>query len=543
LIVRNEETFLGQCLDSVRALAAQIVVVDTGSRDRTLEIAQQHGAESYQVSWEDDFSAARNAALAHATGDWILMLDADEELPPEAQAPLRQMLATTSVMAWRLPLVDVGREDEGCCYVPRLFRNAPGLFYVGRIHEQIFPALEPWRRTWGLENRLGNASLRHHGYRPDVTSSRAKIERNLRLLKLAIAESPCDVNLQMNYGLELARSGQSDAGLTHYRAAFQTLASEQDPNAVPEFREMLLSQFCSLLMKARKFDEVFSVLNSPLAQRGGLNASLHFMLGLACLELKIFSEGASQMRACIAKRRTPALAPINPEIHRAGPRHCLALCLEQSGQVDAALEELRLATREAPQSRPARLDYARLLARQGKKLEALNLYYGLACEQPEDALPWTLGAEITLTCPEFLETALEWTAEAERHTPGNQQILRQRAEALTLAGQCAPALSYWRKLDAPAVPRLAAALIMCEKVTGESRFIPEPSCEVPISREFVAWYRRLLHFRAYATVERLNTELKSLARVLPTAADCVAQALAEAARPQGFRDELVAPQA
>jgi glycosyltransferase involved in cell wall biosynthesis len=84
LIAKNEERFLPQCLRSVRALASQIVVVDTGSTDRTVDIAREFGAEVHSFSWCDDFSAARNAALEHATGDWILILDADEELKPEA---------------------------------------------------------------------------------------------------------------------------------------------------------------------------------------------------------------------------------------------------------------------------------------------------------------------------------------------------------------------------------------------------------------------------------------------------------------------------
>ena len=88
LIVKNEEQFLAQCLKSVRGFAAQIVVVDTGSTDRTVEIAREFGAEIYSFAWCDDFAAARNAALEHATGDWILMLDADEELPAAQHATL-----------------------------------------------------------------------------------------------------------------------------------------------------------------------------------------------------------------------------------------------------------------------------------------------------------------------------------------------------------------------------------------------------------------------------------------------------------------------
>jgi glycosyltransferase involved in cell wall biosynthesis len=89
LIVKNEEKFLGQCLKSVRDLASQIVVVDTGSTDRTVEIAKEYGAEVYSFAWCDDFSAARNAALEHATGDWVLVLDADEELSAEGREKLK----------------------------------------------------------------------------------------------------------------------------------------------------------------------------------------------------------------------------------------------------------------------------------------------------------------------------------------------------------------------------------------------------------------------------------------------------------------------
>jgi len=79
LIVKNEEKFLDQCLKSIRALADQIIIVDTGSTDRTLEIARCYDAEIHAFAWCDDFAAARNAALEHATGDWVLVLDADEE--------------------------------------------------------------------------------------------------------------------------------------------------------------------------------------------------------------------------------------------------------------------------------------------------------------------------------------------------------------------------------------------------------------------------------------------------------------------------------
>src|SRR5690606_7038665 len=151
VIAKNEEKFLGQCLRSIKGIASQIIVVDTGSTDRTVAIAEEHGAEVHHFTWCDDFSAARNAALEHATGDWVLVLDADEELSPEGIAELKQAMNAANTISWRLPIVDAGKESEGCTYVPRLFRNAPGLFYVSRVHEQIFSSVEVRREEWDME--------------------------------------------------------------------------------------------------------------------------------------------------------------------------------------------------------------------------------------------------------------------------------------------------------------------------------------------------------------------------------------------------------
>ena len=88
LIVRDEERFLPGCLASVAGAVGQIVVVDTGSRDRTREIAAAAGAALVDHPWAEDFAAARNAALPYVTGQWILVLDADERLAPGAGAAL-----------------------------------------------------------------------------------------------------------------------------------------------------------------------------------------------------------------------------------------------------------------------------------------------------------------------------------------------------------------------------------------------------------------------------------------------------------------------
>ena len=532
LIVKNEEQFLGQCLKSVQGLADQIVVVDTGSTDRTVEIARAHGAEVHAFAWCDDFSAARNAALEHATGDWVLVLDADEELPPDQHEALRKLLRAEAVMAWRLPLQDAGREAEGCSYVPRLFRNAPGLFFVGRVHEQVFSSLEPRRKEWGLDSRLGDATIRHHGYAKELTLARDKVGRNLRLLELALLEMPGETGLLMNYGLELTRSGRSEEGLRQYRAAFEVMAAEPAAQVIPEAREMLLTQFCTQLMATKRYTEMIQVLTSPLAGlNGGLTASLHFSLGLAQMELKQSAPAAEQFRACLAKRDRPSLTPVNLDVRKAGPRHCLALCLAQEKDLAAAEREFELAQEEEPESLAVLLDHARFLHDQGQSVKALHSLHQFLEQKPATAPVWLGGGIIALSRPEFLEVAVDWTAEALRHFPEDAGIQKQRAEALLLAGQLEQALPLWRRLALDGTPSFLAAVILCQTAAGTNECLPPPEMEAAVAQTFVRWYRRLLEFGVESVVFRLNAQVSRLERVLPHAAQLLGAVIVEAGAP------------
>ena len=152
-----------------------------------------------------------------------------------------------------------------------------------------------------------------------------------------------------------------------------------------------LSQLTRQLIALKRHQEIVRLLGTPLARNGGMTASLHFALGLAHLELKQFSEAADQMRQCLIHRDKPALAPINKEIRGAGPRHCLALCLEHLGREPEASEEYRRAVEDEPGSYPARSDYARFLAAHARPVDALNLYFALAHEQPND---FALGSRV-----------------------------------------------------------------------------------------------------------------------------------------------------
>jgi glycosyltransferase involved in cell wall biosynthesis/tetratricopeptide (TPR) repeat protein len=515
LIVKNEEEFLGRCLASVCELAAQIVVVDTGSTDRTLEIARQFKAEAHHFAWCDDFAAARNAALEHATGDWVLSLDADEELLPEHRSTILQEMQADGVMGYRLPILNKGRELEGRSYVPRLFRNAPGLFYVGCVHEQVFSSIEVRCRQWGLRQQLGGSVLFHHGYTKDVMESRDKIARNLRLLERAIEELPNDPNLLMNYGLELVRSGQLETGLEQYVEATRCMAALPPDQIVPELRETLLTQLTTHLLAAREFESVAELWETPFVKSGGMTASHHFGLGLAYMELNRPADAAEQMRLCLAKRRQPALSPVNVDILKAAPNHCLARCLCALGRKEAAAEAFAAALSDEPSSLRAGIDFARFQAGQGRPLDALKLLNSLAAENPAEPSVWQLGGEIALSRPEFLEFARDWTGEAVKQMPEHPVLLAQRAEALLLTGDIEGALPLWRRAASPRPGRQAAAVVLCELLTGGCRRHFPAAEEAAVSREMVKWYRQLIAAGAHSPVRQLDGRMEEARAVAP----------------------------
>jgi tetratricopeptide (TPR) repeat protein len=221
LIVRNEQAGLPICLRSVAGLCPDTVVVDTGSTDRTREIAAQFGARVFDFPWCDDFAAARNESLRHATGDWILWLDADEYLDDANRAKLADLLASLKdenaayVMTVRCRPDTPGGEATDVTHV-RLFRNRPEHRWRYRAHEQILPAL----LRSGAAIRFTDIVITHSGYE-DPALRRRKLERNLRLLHLDHAEHPDEPFILFNLGWSYLDLGQPGEALPFLRRSLE----------------------------------------------------------------------------------------------------------------------------------------------------------------------------------------------------------------------------------------------------------------------------------------------------------------------------------
>ncbi len=191
-IAKNEEKNIGRWVDNVRSFADEIIVVDTGSQDRTREIAISLGASLYEFAWCDDFAAAKNYALSQCKGDWVAFLDADEFFDTKSQQKLRVIISKydkeKKIAGFMIPNCNIDEHDGNKLLSKdwrlRLFRREDDLRYAGRVHESLQDTkLTGAKRDFPL---LQDLQLYHTGYSGNIIED--KLQRNLKLLLADIRE-------------------------------------------------------------------------------------------------------------------------------------------------------------------------------------------------------------------------------------------------------------------------------------------------------------------------------------------------------------------
>lgn len=208
IIVKNVESTILHALDSLSGIVQQIVVVDTGSTDKTSQICSRFGVELHFHMWTDNFSEARNYALERMRTDWIIQLDADEELDKNSLENISQLFINPNIgglhtQIWNV--LDGGIESEH--RYTRIFRRHPKIRYECAIHEQIASSIH----SAGFEVVDSPVIIRHFGYEGH---SPEKIERNSTLLRKELADNPQDKWLTYHLGLtEFAAGNHSEAKL------------------------------------------------------------------------------------------------------------------------------------------------------------------------------------------------------------------------------------------------------------------------------------------------------------------------------------------
>ena len=336
MIVRDEAAQIEACLRSVQGFADELVVVDTGSTDNTVALAQALGARVEQIEWPGDFAPARNQALEFVSGDWVLVLDADEQLRPEAIAPLRALMAQPDVLVINLLRHERGAVQSPYSNVSRLFRRHPAIRWSRAYHSMVDDSVaELLQREpqWRIAD-CPEPALIHDGYRPELLAQGNKPQRLREAMEAELQERPGDPYACAKLGSLEVAEGNLERGVSLLRQGLEHCPAD----AHPERYELLLH--LALAEAGRNPAAAPSLyrqaLELPLAPRLSLAARLN----LAALLLQ---QGQPQEAEQLCQRATAAA----PEIGLGW--YNLGLIRRRLGDIGGALEAYREARRLTPE--------------------------------------------------------------------------------------------------------------------------------------------------------------------------------------------------
>ena len=206
MMVKNEEELLAGSLESVRNWVDEIIVIDTGSTDRTVEIAESYGAKVYHQAWVNDFSFHRNYSIEKATGDWILIIDADERIVAEDVPLLLEVINTGDCPVISVEVLNVyGKDESKVTFLNsnRIFRRDLNLKYEGIVHNRL--VIPDGTRI--LRTRV---RLKHLGYDLSEEKMKKKFDRSRALLEKQLEENPYNTFALFNYAQLLLGEGRKN---------------------------------------------------------------------------------------------------------------------------------------------------------------------------------------------------------------------------------------------------------------------------------------------------------------------------------------------
>ncbi len=336
MIVRNEEKRLPSCLHSVKTIADEMVVVDTGSTDATVAVARAAGARVEQLEWPGDFAPARNSALTFLKGDWVLVLDADEQLREEVIPQLQQLMSQPDVLVINLLRHEIGAAMAPYSRVSRLFRRHPAIRWSRPYHSMIDDSVrellvsEPHWRVVDCQE----PAILHDGYRPELLAGTDKAERLRLAMESELTANPGDPYASAKLGGLLISEGQHEQAIPLLRNGL-----EQATGRDGERYELLLHLALALTPSDPRgaVDCYRQALTIPLDRRVSLGATIN--LAARLMEFGELDEAIQLTEAATQAAPEVALGWAN-----------LGLMQRQKGNIAAAIEAYRQAINLDPRN-------------------------------------------------------------------------------------------------------------------------------------------------------------------------------------------------
>jgi glycosyltransferase involved in cell wall biosynthesis len=384
MIVKNEEANLPALLESVAILGARLVVVDTGSTDRTVEIARASGAHVVSWKWRADFAAARNVSLDNAgSPPWVLWMDADDRLPPQSVREILEIASGPPDRAVSFLVkntLDGGSTGTEFSQI-RMFPNHPRLRFHGAVHEQVYPSLV----ELGLEIDYTDILVHHTGY-TDPNTIRSKQERNRIILETRVQAGEAGAIQWYQLATTAQDLGDPVEAERGYRKALD-LVRAGDPDK--HLASVLPSHLASLRLAAGDVDGAYRIYRETLDPDP---ASWHPNQTSLVAEVWDKVEGAEAALAFWEKAFTPRvrqmLLPVDPKLASIRPLQVLAEHWRSHGRESLGVDILKILKMVLEDQRPSRSTLADAYLRRGLPARAAELYAWCLEKDGDDPEIW-----------------------------------------------------------------------------------------------------------------------------------------------------------
>lgn len=373
LIVKDEEMHIARCLKSLTGVVDEVILVDTGSTDRTLAIVRYLDIPNLRLTkfdWCDDFSAARNFALDAASSDWILWIDADEELKAGSQQELLSAVVRPHFGGFSIPIVNFTADysdTETYTHAPvRLFRHRKDIRFTGKVHEQVLPAISAAGLPVAVMDR---ATILHHGYRPAEMKRKKKVKRFVSMLESEVKEHPNSGFQWFNLANAYCVEGDLDKQEHGAKMAVKLLAND-DP-ILPLAVQLLAAAETALKKPKAALEAIAQAIERGLDER-----LISFECANAHVLLGEFDEALAAINKCFEFEWQPETIGDKTMVlyKRDVVKGQILSALER---YDEAQECLDRALAVQPSFEPAIFHRAGVLANTGRLEEAIAAYESL----------------------------------------------------------------------------------------------------------------------------------------------------------------------
>lgn len=295
MIVKNEENCIKRCLDSVIDIVDEMVIVDTGSTDKTIDICRSYNAQVFNYSWNNNFAEARNFGLDKVTQDWVLWLDADEEVARENREQLSNQDLFDNYDALSVPLINfygekVDYDEIAQIAQPRFFRNHMGFRFENKIHEwlNISSAYD--------QDRVGFLDLKiyHYGYLNTQVENKQKFLRNVKLLLQELKEEKNHAWTHYYLAMEYYRRNQFKSSFEHVNQSITLFIKE---GIIPP-PSMLYSLKYSILIRTESWEGAWPGIKSAVRMFPDY-VDLKFYMGVILYCKQMYQEALDCFKECI----------------------------------------------------------------------------------------------------------------------------------------------------------------------------------------------------------------------------------------------------